>query len=275
MEELKGIERTPQIIAAEIIAIKNQTRKILLASAIEVGRRLVEAKALMPHGEWLRWLEKSVGYSNRTAANLMRIYEVYGQKQEGLSNSQPVANLSYSQALILLGLPDAERERFIQEVDIENMSKRQLEKAVQERLETLEQDNQAKTEEEKLKKAIQEQEQKMAKLVQERDQLKRKMEALNRSQAEAEERAVRLSLQLKSLEQDTNAQALARMSRNLHAAYHRAKANKIAFLYEQIERDLKDFFREIKDFQTKEPETYQIYWEKMTKLLTDGLTGKV
>jgi len=47
---VKGVERTPQVIAAEIIAIKNQTRKILLASAIEVGRRLAEAKALLPHG---------------------------------------------------------------------------------------------------------------------------------------------------------------------------------------------------------------------------------
>jgi len=53
------------------------------------------------------------------------------------------------------------------------------------------------------------------------------------------------------------------------------EANKIAFLYEQIERDLKEFFREIKEFKTKEPETSQIYREKMTKLLTDGLMEKL
>jgi len=282
LEEAKGVERTPQVIAAEILAIKSQARKILLTSAIEVGRRLAEAKAIIPHGEWLQWLEQSVGYSCRTAENLMRLYEAYGQKQEGLANSQTFANLSYSQAVVLLGLPEAEREQFILEQDVENMTVRQLEKAIQERREALEKDSQVKAaakeeekEEENLKKAIQEQEQKMAKLVQERDQLKKKMEVLSKSQAEAEERAVRLSLQLKSMEQDTNAQALARMSRNLHAAYNRAKANKIAFLYELIEQNLKDFFREIKDLAAKEPETYEIYREKMIKLLTDGLREKL
>ena len=94
LEEAKGVERTPQVIAAEILAIKSQARKILLTSAIEVGRRLAEAKAIIPHGEWLQWLEQSVGYSCRTAENLMRLYEAYGQKQEGLANSQTFANLS-------------------------------------------------------------------------------------------------------------------------------------------------------------------------------------
>jgi predicted HAD superfamily phosphohydrolase len=38
-----------------------------------------------------------------------------------------------AQALILLGVPEEEREQFITEIDIENMSVRELKKAVKER----------------------------------------------------------------------------------------------------------------------------------------------
>jgi len=275
MEDLHEIERTPQVIAAEILAIKTQARKILLTSAIEVGRRLVEAKEKIPYGEWLQWLEESVGYSYRTAANLVRLYEAYGKKQENPANLQAYANLSYSQALVLLGIPESERESFLLELDIDNMSVRQLEKAVKERKEAIQKYEQAKAEEEKLKNSLIEQEQKLASLQQERDLLKKKAELLSRSQAEAEEKATRLTLRLKSMEQDTNTQALARMNKDLYAAYQRLQANKVAFIYEQIERNLKDFFREIKDLCAKDPETYEVYREKMIKLLTDGLTEKL
>ncbi|KJS85598.1 MAG: hypothetical protein JL57_18530, partial [Desulfosporosinus sp. BICA1-9] len=73
-------ERTPQGIAAEINRIKQQTCKIMLTNAIEVGKRLKEAKALLPHGEWGKWLVESVSYSQRTANRLMQLFEEYGDK---------------------------------------------------------------------------------------------------------------------------------------------------------------------------------------------------
>lgn len=45
-------DRTLPVIAAEINTIKHQTEKILLVGAIEIGRRLKEAKDLLPYGEW-------------------------------------------------------------------------------------------------------------------------------------------------------------------------------------------------------------------------------
>ena len=73
-------ERTPLVIAAEINMITQQTRKILLASAVEIGRRLKEAKSLVNHGEWGKWLEESVSYTQRTAERLMKLYENYSQQ---------------------------------------------------------------------------------------------------------------------------------------------------------------------------------------------------
>lgn len=140
-------ERTPLIIVAEINTIKQQTCKILLTNAIEIGRRLKEAKALLKHGEWSKWLKESVDYSQRTADYLMQLYEEYGLKlldssdSDGNPNSQTFANLTYSQALILLGIREEERDSFMAANDVENMSARELQQVVKDRVQALQEND--------------------------------------------------------------------------------------------------------------------------------------
>ena len=128
------INRTPEVIAAEINSIKEQTRKVLLYNSIEIGRKLVEAKELVPHGEWGKWLEESVDYKKSTANNLMKIFEEYGSSQITLLDdnlkSQAFGNLNYSQAILLLGLPSEDREKFVEENKVDEMSTRELKKAI-------------------------------------------------------------------------------------------------------------------------------------------------
>lgn len=137
MDTNLSVDRTPQLIAIEINSIKEQTRKMVLFNSIEIGRRLSEAKLLLQHGEWEDWLEKSVDYSQRTASNLMRIFTDYGSSQITLfcdnAKSQALANLSYTQAVALLGIPTEERETFIQEHDMDSMSTRELQLAIKDR----------------------------------------------------------------------------------------------------------------------------------------------
>lgn len=133
-----ALNRTPDIIAAEINNIKDQTKTILLNNSIEIGRRLVEAKQIVEHGEWGKWLEEKVDYSQRTAQNLMKIFEKYGSAQLSLlgdnAKTQALADLSYTQAVALLGIEDdKERETFIEENDVKNMSTRELQQAIKER----------------------------------------------------------------------------------------------------------------------------------------------
>ena len=64
------IIRTPEIVAAEINSIKEQTQNILLFNSIEIGRRLTEAKNMMEHGQFGKWLAEKVDYSQSTANNL-------------------------------------------------------------------------------------------------------------------------------------------------------------------------------------------------------------
>ena len=135
MSTALAIERTPELIASEINHLKQQTRNIVLYNAIEIGRRLCEAKQFIPHGEWGKWLETSVDYSQSTANNLMNIFNEYGANQMALfgetgPKSQALGKLSYTQAVILLGLPGEEREEFVENNDVENMSTRELQQAI-------------------------------------------------------------------------------------------------------------------------------------------------
>lgn len=131
--------RTAETIATEINTIKRQTQKIMLASSIEIGKRLTEAKELVDHGQWGQWLQKNVNYSERTAQNLMRVYDQYGEKF-GMTEMDSLfasgapnvfEELSYTQALALLSLPtEEEREQFVEENDVANMSTREMQDAI-------------------------------------------------------------------------------------------------------------------------------------------------
>ena len=147
---------TPQreigVVTAEVRELKRQAQTMALTYAIEIGRRLAEAKAILPHGSWGEWLEKEVEFSQSTAGNYMKLFEAYGNQQMSLfgifGNSQTIANLDYTKALKLLAVPEEEREAFAEEVDAGNLSVRELEAAIRERNEA-----RAQAEEERQKAA--------------------------------------------------------------------------------------------------------------------------
>jgi len=123
------IQRTPDVIAAEIKAIDTQVKSIVLTASVEIGRRLIEAKEQLPHGQWGKWLEESVSYSHSTANNLMKLYREYGDKITSIGNFD-YASLPYTKAVALLAVPAEERDQFVEDHDIENMSARELQEAI-------------------------------------------------------------------------------------------------------------------------------------------------
>ncbi|MBQ8738173.1 MAG: DUF3102 domain-containing protein [Clostridia bacterium] len=145
--------REISVITDEIISLKAQANNMMLMYAIEVGRRLVEAKAMLQHGEWGAWLKEKVEFSQQTANNLMNIYEEYGKNP----NSKLIGNLTYTKALKLLAVPEDEREEFAQENNVDDMTVKELEKAIKERDEALKQAELAKKDAgqaEELRKAL-------------------------------------------------------------------------------------------------------------------------
>ena len=118
-----------QNLVNEIIFIKTQTEQLVLMNSIEIGRRLTEAKKLIKHGEWANWLKERVSFSQRTATNLMKIYEEYGKN--GLAtNSETIAQLNYTQALALLAIPSDSREEFAKENDIAEKTIKELKEEI-------------------------------------------------------------------------------------------------------------------------------------------------
>ena len=136
MNEME-IKRTPEVIGAEIRSLTTQARSITLWYGIEIGRRLTEAKEMVNHGEWLPFLEQQTEFSQPTASRFMRLYKEYGADQNSLFGAESkyatLNNLSISNALRLLAIPEEERESFATENDLENKSAREVEALIKEK----------------------------------------------------------------------------------------------------------------------------------------------
>ncbi len=115
-------ERTIEAITGDILEAQRKGGEAVLT----IGRCLIEAKDMLRHGEWLPWLAEKVGYSEKTAQNFMRLAREF-------SNPQAIADLGATKALKLLALPADEREQFVADHNVIDMTTRQLEAAIKER----------------------------------------------------------------------------------------------------------------------------------------------
>ena len=114
--------RTIETVTAEILAAKKAGGEAILA----IGRGLIEAKEMLPHGEGRIWLEEQVEFSERTAQRFMRLAREW-------SNPTALSDLGATKALALLALPAEEREQFMAEANVVDMTSHQLEQAIKER----------------------------------------------------------------------------------------------------------------------------------------------
>jgi chromosome segregation ATPase len=231
--------RSIDLIAAEINSIKGQTRRMVLYNSIEIGRRLVEAKQLVPHGEWGDWLEHSVEYSKSTANNLMRIFQEYASDQLTLltdnAKSQALGNLSYTQAIALLGLPEAERETFVKENDIDNMSTRELQQTIKEKEQALKE----KEELEKRLKAAEKKSEASEKLKKELEEIKEKnKEQLTNKEVEIENLKLYISAVKEKLDQ-------------AQASGDDEEINKLQSSLQIAENEVEEAYRKIEDLERK------------------------
>ena len=119
--EMTAAERL-STIAAEVRTIEEQVKGVALSGAVAIGRRLMEAKELVPHGRFGEWLAANLDYSERRAQDLMRLAEQYGRG----TIPESVSALDYSKAVALLAAPEAEREALAERAVSEDMSVREL-----------------------------------------------------------------------------------------------------------------------------------------------------
>jgi len=113
---MSDLVRSLQIIETEINFYKQQTA----TGIIEIGKRLIEAKSQMQHGEWGKWLEEKVEFTHNTANKFMRI----------ASNYDSHHNLGTQKLWLLLDVPQEERENFIKENKVDELTTRQLQEEI-------------------------------------------------------------------------------------------------------------------------------------------------
>ena len=172
--------RNIETITGEILDAKRTGGEAILT----IGRCLIEAKGMLPHGEWLPWLTEQVELSERTAQKFMRIAREW-------PNPSALADLGATKALMLLVLPKDEREQFVAEHNVVDMTSRQLEQAIKERDEAKAKAEQAATEQRAAEEARAKMEEDMrllnARLAGSREDWDKAMQDVARLEAELEE----------------------------------------------------------------------------------------
>lgn len=183
--------RSIESITAEILQLKQDAGNAILG----IGQRLIEAKAMLPHGEWLPWLNEQVEFSDRQAQRFMRLAQEW-------RNPTALSDLGATKALTLLALPPEEREQFMaenhivdgEEKSVIDMSSRELEKAVKERDEALREAEEAKA-------AAEAAEHSRAKMEADMAALKELHQAAQNSEAMSREELEKLKAELKALQE--------------------------------------------------------------------------
>ena len=200
MNELQNA-RTLDVIGAEIRSLSTDMQYHMRATiwtAVEIGRRLAEARDKVKHGEWGPFLKEYTTFSSSQAANLINVFNAYGNQQKSLfgtevENSQTFGNLTFSKALALLAVPEEDREQFVKDNDVEAMSTRQLQKVIKERDEAKKALDTALANTAKAENYA-------AALVHERDESRKVMDSAIEDAKKAEQEADALRAQVKELE---------------------------------------------------------------------------
>jgi hypothetical protein len=82
MGEIVNLNETAEIVSSVEIELAEHAEAIrvlgrrMVKDAIEIGRRLGEAKKLVNHGKWEWWLESEFEWSKSTAERYMNIFDL-------------------------------------------------------------------------------------------------------------------------------------------------------------------------------------------------------
>lgn len=141
-------------ITSEIRYIQNDVQQYAAQGALKIGERLCEAKELLGHGEFLPWIKDEFGWTDRTAQKLMAVYREFGDSQKSLFgpeiNTKTYSDLPVSKLYLLISVPESERDDFVKENNVAEMSVREMEKLLREKKEAEDESREAHAELDKL-----------------------------------------------------------------------------------------------------------------------------
>lgn len=115
---------TQDLTVLDSLAMQARTLRLSINMNMwQLARVFVEAKELVPHGEWGKWLQENADVSEKTAQDMMAAYKRFGGRPQ-------FETLGRAKTFKLLPLPEGTEERFMEEHDVANMSTREIQEAV-------------------------------------------------------------------------------------------------------------------------------------------------
>ena len=109
-----SLTRPIQQIESELEFYKKQH----VQSGVEIGIRLIEAKSIIPYGEWGTWISKK-GFSEEKARQYIIVAEEF-------KDSKALWELGFTKLLYISTIPEETRTAVIQNAPLEEMTTRQV-----------------------------------------------------------------------------------------------------------------------------------------------------
>ena len=261
MNQLTNANQTGGFSLAENLAREAQFYSMQTQfNMLQLGRVLKEAKEIVEHGQWLDWIDKNAGCSERQAQIFMQLYETYGL-------SQDMAALGASKLKLLQSMDEEEREKLLNEKDVKNMSVRALKEEVKAREAAIRAEEQ-----EKAREAVAAEKVNAAKMA---ESAARKAEKETRAKLEEEMeilRAERAEMTLKAKELQERAElAEGQLEGAINSARDAARdvseqSTALEAERRRIERELKEKDDALREIQEQYEELNQKYLDGLSAL---------
>jgi chromosome segregation ATPase len=121
--------KSTEQLTAEANTLYHQAERLAGMSAMmlaETGRRLIEVKSRIPHGEFGKWCEENLEFSYRKAARTMQLAEKMDDENSLFSKMPTLANIGISRVWALLAAPEEVAAEVVENNDVESMKVREL-----------------------------------------------------------------------------------------------------------------------------------------------------
>lgn len=113
-----------EVSVLDSLAMEAQTLRMNIdLNMWQLARVFTQAKEIVPHGQFGKWVEENASVSERTAQDMMAAYKRFGDNPQ-------FADISKAKAFKLLPLPAGTEEKFLQEHDVSSMTTREVQEAV-------------------------------------------------------------------------------------------------------------------------------------------------
>lgn len=123
MNEITNTTESNLTTLERVTAEARILRMSINMNMFHLARVLVEAKEVVPHGEWLAWIRDNADVSEKTAEDMMAAYRRF-------KDNPQIQQLAPSKTFKLLALPAGAEGAFMEQHDVENMTVRQIAEAV-------------------------------------------------------------------------------------------------------------------------------------------------